>query len=350
MINRFVTCDPIIYSIGACLIFVFTSVVFIIYDSKVERRQKVVLGSAERTNAVVSSLFPSQVRDQILNDANKSKVVAEDEHKHFFRRKDTWDHQKDTTSDTNNTDTTVSQPIADLYPETTVLFADIKGFTFWSASHTPIEVFTLLETLYNEFDKCARSHRVFKVETIGDCYVAVVGLPEPRKNHAVVMVRFAEDMLDKIKLVLPDLATTLGDKTLDLALRIGLNSGPTTAGVLRGEKSRFQLFGDTVNTAARMESNGMANRIHCSQSTADQLTVAGKDQWLVKREDLVEAKGKGAMQTYWVKPHGYVSSGSALSTKQEDKVSSDGKAYVGMIFDAIDELPVGSIHGSNNSF
>jgi class 3 adenylate cyclase len=139
------------------------------------------------------------------------------------------------------------RPIADLYPETTVLFADIKVFTFWSGKRTPTEVFTLLEALYGEFDKCARARRVFKVETIKTC-----------KNHALVMVRFALDMLAKTIHVVQNLSSSLGEETLELALRVGMNSGATTAGVLRGERARFQLFGDTVNTASRMESHGMA--------------------------------------------------------------------------------------------
>jgi hypothetical protein len=90
--------------------------------------------------------------------------------------------------------------------------------------------------------------------------------------------------------------------TMNLALRFGLNSGPTTAGVLRGEKGRFQLFGDTVNTASRMESNGERNRIQVSQSTADLLIADGKQHWLTPRKDLVNAKGKGLLQTYWCEP------------------------------------------------
>jgi hypothetical protein len=90
--------------------------------------------------------------------------------------------------------------------------------------------------------------------------------------------------------------------TAELGLRFGLNSGPTTAGVLRGEKGRFQLFGDTVNTAARMEHHGEVHRIQVSPSTAESLRADGKAHWLTPRVDLVHAKGKGAMQTYWCEP------------------------------------------------
>jgi hypothetical protein len=89
----------------------------------------------------------------------------------------------------------------------------------------------------------------------------------------------------------------------DLQLRFGLHSGPVTGGVLRGQKSRFQLFGDTVNTAARMESNGTPGKIQVTQSTADLLIAAGKGRWVKKREELIEAKGKGLMQTYWAQPN-----------------------------------------------
>ena len=135
-----------------------------------------------------------------------------------------------------------------------------------------------------------------------DCYVAVTGLPTPEVRHAVIMVKFAMDCRYKMGEITRQLEATLGPDTGSLALRVGLHSGPTTAGVLRGAKSRFQLFGDTVNTAARMESNGLPQKIHVSQVTADLLVAAGKRCWLVKRDELIEAKGKGKMQTWWVNP------------------------------------------------
>ena len=102
--------------------------------------------------------------------------------------------------------------------------------------------------MYNSFDQIARHLGVFKVETIGDCYVAACGLPEARKDHAIVMARFARHCLDKLNEIVLNLETELGYGTADLGMRFGIHSGPVTAGVLRGEKSRFQLFGDTVNT------------------------------------------------------------------------------------------------------
>jgi class 3 adenylate cyclase len=216
-----------------------------------------------------------------------------------------------------------------MYPETTVFFADIAGFTSWSSERSPVAVFTLLETIYSEFDAIARKRRVFKVETIGDCYVAVGGLPEPTKDHEVAMCRFARDCRIKMNELTNSLESMLGPGTADSRLRIALHSGAVTAGVLRGERSRFQVslprscstfmialpeamvahvshyplcpaFGDTVNTASRMES--VPNKILCSQKTADRLITAGNGHWLTARKDLVDAKGKGLLQTYWVEP------------------------------------------------
>ena len=149
------------------------------------------------------------------------------------------------------------------------------------------------------------------------CYMAVTGVPTPRDDHAVLLVKFARACLTRMSQILPTLTSSLGESTMDLAMRIGIHSGPVTAGVLRGEKSRFQLFGDTVvseqdtcvfcsspplqNTASRMESTGQPGRIHISESTANDIVKHGKAKWLTPREDKIVAKGKGEMKTFWIK-------------------------------------------------
>ena len=124
------------------------------------------------------------------------------------------------------------------------MFADIVGFTAWSSVREPDQVFTLLETVYAAFDRAALQRKVFKVETVGDCYVAAAGVPEPRDNHAIVMARFAAKCRTELRRVTRNLEVSLGPETADLSMRFGLHSGSVTAGVLRGAKARFQLFGD----------------------------------------------------------------------------------------------------------
>lgn len=131
--------------------------------------------------------------------------------------------------------------------------------------------------------------------------VAVTGLPVARRDHAVAMARFAQECLDSFGVLTKRLESTLGPDTGDLNLRVGIHSGPVTAGVLRGEKSRFQLFGDTVNTCSRIETTGEPGRIHLSEATAKLIMEGGKSKWLVKRTDLVSAKGKGTLETYWLR-------------------------------------------------
>jgi hypothetical protein len=97
-----------------------------------------------------------------------------------------------------------------------------------------------------------------------------------------------------------ELEVTLGPGTGNLTMRFGLHSGPVIAGVLKGDRARFQLFGDTVNTASRLESSGQAGRIQVSQSTADSLVAFGKGKWISPRKDVVEAKGKGVLKSYWL--------------------------------------------------
>ena len=100
---------------------------------------------------------------------------------------------------------------------------------------------------------------------VGDCYVACAGLPEPNKDHAVVMARFASDCRHKFNSLVRDLELELGPDTGSLSMRFGLHSGSCTAGVLRGQRARFQLFGDSMNTASRIETTGMPGRIHVSE-------------------------------------------------------------------------------------
>jgi class 3 adenylate cyclase len=267
---------------------------FFLYNWVVQRRNNKVVGEAARSNAIVSSLFPSNVRDRMAAETDAREGHTKSRLKNFLAT------ENNAVDDDDDDIMYKTKPIADLFPETTILFADISGFTAWSSMREPTQVFTLLETIYRAFDEIARRRRVFKVETVGDCYVAVTGLPDPRKDHAVVMARFARDCMHRMRTLTRKLEVTLGPDTADLSMRFGLHSGPVTAGVLRGERSRFQLFGDTMNTASRMESTGKRDHIQISQETADLLIAAGKKNWITAREEKVVAKGKGELQTYWL--------------------------------------------------
>lgn len=125
-------------------------------------------------------------------------------------------------------------------------------------------------------------------------------MPDAREDHAVIMAEFADECRSKTNTVISSLEAKFGDSINKLSMRFGLHSGSVTAGVLRGSKSRFELFGDTVNTASRIESTGAPNKIQVSAQTAAYLFERGLGSWLEPRKDLVHAKGKGNLQTYWL--------------------------------------------------
>lgn len=322
-LDRYKSSTPGIVTAVMVVTFLLTSIVFWTYDRLVRRLQSKVMRSAVRYNSFLSTLFPSTVRSRLFN--NSHRLNKEETYDAFDRLSSTLspprsvsflprlmvtpklqlkNYLKSTPGAEVSHQSLSEEPIADLFPHTTVFFADIAGFTAWSSEREPLNVFKLLETLYSAFDRIAARLGVFKVETVGDCYVAVTGLPEPQEDHAIIMAIFANECLSSMRELTKSLESILGPSTSSLALRVGMHSGPVIAGVLRGEKSRFQLFGDTMNTASRMESNGIINRIHVSQTTADLLRAAGKSDWIASREDHVFAKGKGTMQTYWVCPRG----------------------------------------------
>jgi class 3 adenylate cyclase len=314
--ESFANKDPLMFALIVVGIVFVTAVLFAVYDNMVERRQDTVLAAAKRTTDIIGSLFPKEVASRLIEEAKQKDLGR--------KGTGTKSQLKDFLSDGSARETGESafktKPIADLFPETTIMFADIVGFTAWSSMREPCQVFTLLETIYHEFDEIARRRRVFKVETVGDCYVAVCGLPDPRKDHHVAMARFARDCLHKFLKSIRKLEVTLGPDTSDLGLRIGLHSGPVTAGVLRGERARFQLFGDTMNTTARVESTGMKDKIHISEETAELLKGSGKGHWVTAREEKVVAKGKGEMQTYFLDLKG----DSAKSTSSASETSHGG--------------------------
>jgi Adenylate and Guanylate cyclase catalytic domain len=193
---------PVLVTFAVAVTMAFAVLLFIVYDRLVEKRQSIVLQTANQSSAIVSSLFPKSVTNRLLESALGSGASAKTRLKSFLS--DCQDNEG-------------LQPIADLFLETTVLFADIAGFTAWSSTRDPTHVFTLLQSLYQGFDVIASKLKVFKVETIGDSYVAVTGLPDPQKYHAVIMARFASDCLYKMRDILLILEAKLGPDTADLS-------------------------------------------------------------------------------------------------------------------------------------
>jgi len=346
--ETYLTQQPEVQAFCVFLSFAFAALIFLFYDTLVERRQSRLMDTAHKSKAIVQSLFPKVVREKMLNEQkNRGDVhnghngtveapkvatgrMARRNSMSLLARSASLTHsvtKKDGTATPPTPSDISAAPIAELFPNTTVMFADIAGFTAWSSQREPHQVFQLLETLYRAFDDVAKKLGVFKVETIGDCYVAATGVPEPMEDHAIVMAHFAQQCLQQMGQLTKDLEISLGPGTSDLALRIGLHSGPVTAGVLRGEKSRFQLFGDTMNTASRMESTGQRNLIQVSQTTADMIITTGKQHWLTPRVEQVMAKGKGKMQTYWLKSRRRESIISSIRqiASLRDVTSSGGK-------------------------
>lgn len=178
--------------------------------------------------------------------------------------------------------------IAESYPETTVLFTDIVGFTPWAQRTDPARVVALLDDLFSRFDGLALEHGVEKIKTVGDAYMAAVGAPEARPDHAAVALGFAVAQMRAV-------AEWRDSNEIDLHVRTGLASGPVVGGVIGRRRILFDLWGDTVNTAARMESSGLPDRIHLAASTRSRLA---EDLGLEMRQ--VDVKGLGPMTTYLV--------------------------------------------------
>ena len=176
--------------------------------------------------------------------------------------------------------------IAESYPATTVVFADIVSFTPWAQRTDPALVVTLLDDLFSRFDVLAAEHGIEKIKTVGDAYMAAAGAPEPCADHADAAIVFGRALLEEV-------ADWRRVNDLDLEVRVGLASGGVVGGVIGRRRILFDLWGDTVNTAARMESSGVPGQIHLAASTRALLG----DRYLFE-ERQVEVKGLGQVTTY----------------------------------------------------
>jgi adenylate cyclase len=179
--------------------------------------------------------------------------------------------------------------IADAFPDVTVLFADIVGFTPQAERVSPDRTLGMLNDLFSEFDRLAEERGLEKIKTIGDAYMVAGGLPEPTPGHAEAVAEMALDMME-----------VAGSRTLSddepVRLRIGIDTGPVVAGVIGRRKFIYDLWGDTVNTASRMESHGVPGCIQVTGRTHALL----RDRYTFSEQQRVPVKGKGEMTTYFL--------------------------------------------------
>jgi adenylate cyclase len=178
--------------------------------------------------------------------------------------------------------------IADHFDDASILFADVVDFTPLSSRLDAREVVELLDRLFTSFDALVDRYDVEKIKTIGDCYMAAAGVPRQRPDHAQALAALAFEMLECAKTCLPE------GSEHDLRLRIGISSGPVVAGVIGRRRFLYDLWGDTVNMASRMESHGTPDAIQITRSTSELL----RDDFVVEPLGLVDVKGKGAVETW----------------------------------------------------
>lgn len=185
--------------------------------------------------------------------------------------------------------------IAEAHDEVTVLFADVVDFTPFTERTEPERVVSVLNEIFSAFDGLAQRHGLEKIKTIGDAYMVVAGLPDPRPDHVPAMAEMALDMQAEFA----RLCRPLG---IDLTIRIGMDCGPVIAGVIGRHRFIYDLWGDTVNTASRMESHGLPGRIQVSEAVHRRLG----ERYRFEERGEIEVKGKGRLRAYLLVDRGPV--------------------------------------------
>jgi len=229
---------------------------FITLEQRVEERTAELRQEKERSEQLLLNILPKAIADQLKKD---------------------------------------QKAIASAIEEVTILFADIVGFTPLSARIPPIELVSLLNEVFSIFDQLADKYKLEKIKTIGDAYMVVGGLPLPQANHAEAIADMALEMQAEMNRF--QTTSTLGiDGLENFQIRIGINTGSVVAGVIGIKKFIYDLWGDAVNIASRMESSGSPGCIQVTEATYERL----KDEYYLEKRGLVEIKGKGKMNTYWL--------------------------------------------------
>jgi adenylate cyclase len=182
-----------------------------------------------------------------------------------------------------------TRTIADQFNSASILFADVVDFTPLAERLPPTKVVAVLDHLFSHFDELAERHGVEKIKTIGDCYMVAAGVPSPRKDHAQVLAQMALEM---------QAAMTTSDEIaeLGLELRVGINSGPVVAGVIGRKRFLYDLWGDAVNIASRMESHGTSGRTQITRETKELLA----DEFVCEPRGTIPVKGKGEIEAWYL--------------------------------------------------
>jgi adenylate cyclase len=179
--------------------------------------------------------------------------------------------------------------IADAYPEASILFADMAGFTARAADTAPVDLVRFLNGVFTRIDALVETHGLEKIKTTGDAYMVVSGVPEPRPDHAEALAALALDMREA-------LAGLVDPKGRAVPVRIGIASGPVVAGVVGTRKFFYDVWGDAVNTAARMEQTGEPGKIQVAPETQARLT----NRFVLEERGTIEVRGKGPMRTWFL--------------------------------------------------
>jgi class 3 adenylate cyclase len=235
---------------AAILHFLITAVFLLITTSVMTRLAREVHRERERSEYLLESLFPAKIVQQLKES---------------------------------------DRPVAEKFDSVTVLFADIAGFTPLSSSLSAEKIVDVLNRLFTKFDRLVDQYGLEKVKTIGDAYMVAGGVPEPRSDHAAAVADLALAMQEVVGQAQPP-----GE--IPMKLRIGIHTGPLVAGVIGRKKFRYDLWGDTVNTASRMESHGEVGRIQVSKDVFLKL----KDDFKFVERGPVMVKGKGELVTYFL--------------------------------------------------
>lgn len=234
----------LIIAFGVCIMFAFIS------QRRTELAEDALEAEYQRSEILLRNLLPNQIATRLKE--NPGAVIADHAH-------------------------------------ASILFADIVNFTSRAARLKPDDLVNFLNTVFQTFDELTEKHGLEKVKTIGDAYMVVAGLPEPRADHTRAMAELALDMQHA--------CDQLGrDLNEGVALRVGMHCGPVIAGVIGRRKVFYDVWGDTVNTASRLESHGLPGHIQITSHTADLL----KDQFVTEERGEIEVKGLGSIETHWL--------------------------------------------------